>query len=48
MSAGMYIGMIAQIDILLKNNHVLTEIINESIIGTDSLNPYMNSEGLSQ
>lgn len=49
MSAGMYIGaMMAQIDILLKNNHVLTEIINESIIeATDSLNPYMNSEGLS-
>ena len=33
MSAGIYIGaMMAQIDILLKNNHVSSEIINESII----------------
>lgn len=49
MTAGMYIGaMMAQIDILIRNNHCYSEIVNESIIeATDSLNPYMNRRGIS-
>ena len=49
MTAGIYIGaMMAQIDILIKNKHSYSEIINESIIeATDSLNPYMNERGIS-
>lgn len=48
-TAGLYIGgMMAQIDILLENDHSVTEIINESIIeATDSLNPYMDEKGVS-
>ena len=48
-TAGLYIGcMMSQIDILIKNNHNYSEIVNESIIeAVDSLNPYMFEKGIS-
>ena len=48
-SSGLYIGCImAQVDILMENNHNNSEIINESIIeAVDSLNPYMLDKGIS-
>ena len=47
-TAGLYIGtMLAQVDVLKKNNHSWSEIVNESIIeATDSLNPYMHARGI--
>ena len=46
--AGCYVGiMMAQIDVLVKNGHQYSEIINESIIeATDSLNPFMYKHGI--
>jgi len=46
---GLYVGgMMSQIDILIKNEHNYSEIVNESIIeAVDSLNPYMNNYGIS-
>jgi ketol-acid reductoisomerase len=46
---GIYIGsMMAQVDILIENDHSYSEIVNESIIeAVDSLNPYMASFGIS-
>ena len=39
--------MMAQIDVLIKNNHNYSEIVNESIIeAVDSLNPYMHNIGI--
>jgi len=48
-TAGIYIAtMMAQIDILIENGHNISEIVNESVIeATDSLNPYLYSEGIS-
>ena len=48
-TAGLYIGcMMSQIDILMKNGHNYSEIVNESIIeAVDSLNPYMLEKGIS-
>ncbi len=48
-TAGVYIAaMIAQIDVLIDNGHVFSEIVNESIIeAVDSLNPYMHARGVS-
>jgi ketol-acid reductoisomerase len=48
-TAGMYLGaMMAQIDILIKEGHCYSEIVNESVIeATDSLNPYMYEKGIS-
>ena len=47
-SAGVYIAtMMAQIDVLLEKGHVLSEIINESVIeSVDSLSPYMHARGV--
>lgn len=47
-TAGIYIGaMMAQVDVLKKNNHSWSEIANESIIeAVDSLNPYMHARGV--
>ena len=47
-TAGCYIaGMMAQVDLLLEKGHVMSEIVNESIIeAVDSLNPYMHSRGV--
>jgi len=47
-TAGIYIGAImAQVDILIKNEHSFSEIVNESIIeATDSLIPYVQKHGL--
>ena len=47
--SGLYLGgMMAQIDILIENEHKYSEIVNESIIeAVDSLNPYMNNYGIS-
>ena len=47
-TAGCYIAcMMAQVDLLLANNHVMSEVVNESIIeATDSLTPYMHSRGV--
>lgn len=47
-AVGMYIGsMMAQIDVLIENNHNYSEIVNESIIeAVDSLNPYMYKKGI--
>jgi len=40
--------MMAQIDILLENNHPYSEVANESVIeAVDSLNPYMHARGVS-
>jgi ketol-acid reductoisomerase len=37
----------AQIDVLLEKGHVLSEIINESVIeSVDSLSPYMHARGV--
>src|SRR6185369_6943255 len=48
-TAGVYIAtMMAQIDILLENNHPYSEVANESVIeAVDSLNPYMHARGVS-
>lgn len=47
-TAGVYIAtMMAQIDVLMEKGHVLSEIINESVIeSVDSLNPYMHARGV--
>lgn len=47
-TAGVYVAtMMAQIDVLLKNGHVYSEIVNESVIeAVDSLNPYMHFRGV--
>ncbi len=47
-TAGIYVGtMMAQIDVLKRNGHSWSEIINESIIeAVDSLNPYMHARGV--
>lgn len=48
-TAGVYLAaMIAQIDILIENGHVYSEVVNESVIeAVDSLNPYMHARGVS-
>lgn len=48
-TAGVYIAcMIAQIDVLTRNGHCYSEIVNESVIeAVDSLNPYMHYRGVS-
>ncbi len=48
-TAGVYIaGMMAQIDLLLSQGHVYSEVVNESVIeAVDSLNPYMHCRGVS-
>ncbi|MFP4427519.1 MAG: ketol-acid reductoisomerase [Spirochaetaceae bacterium] len=48
-TAGVYIAcMMAQIDVLTKNGHCYSEIVNESVIeAVDSLNPYMHFKGVS-
>lgn len=48
-TAGVYLAtMLAQIDILLENGHVYSEVVNESVIeAVDSLNPYMHARGVS-
>jgi len=47
-TAGVYIAtMMAQIDVLRRNGHVYSEIVNESIIeAVDSLNPFMHYKGV--
>jgi ketol-acid reductoisomerase len=47
-SAGVYIAtMMAQVDILMDNDHPYSEIANESVIeAVDSLNPYMHARGV--
>jgi ketol-acid reductoisomerase len=47
-TAGVYIAtMIAQVDVLLENGHVYSEIVNESVIeAVDSLNPFMHYKGV--
>lgn len=47
-SAGVYCAtMMAQIDVLLEKGHVLSEIINESVIEcVDSLSPYLHARGV--
>jgi ketol-acid reductoisomerase len=47
-TAGVYIAtMMAQIDILIANNHPYSEVANESVIeAVDSLNPYMHARGV--
>ncbi len=48
-TAGVYCAtMVAQVDVLLQNNHSYSEIANESVIeAVDSLNPYMHYKGVS-
>lgn len=48
-TAGVYVAtMMAQVDILLENNHCYSEVVNESVIeAVDSLNPYMHYKGVS-
>jgi len=48
-TAGVYCAvMMAQIDLLVEKGHVLSEVINESVIeSVDSLNPYMHARGVS-
>lgn len=48
-TAGVYVAtMMAQIDVLLAKGHVLSEIVNESVIeSVDSLNPFMHARGVS-
>ena len=48
-TAGVYVAtMMAQIDILVENDHPSSEIANESVIeSVDSLNPYMHARGVS-
>lgn len=47
-AAGVYCAtMMAQIDVLLEKGHVLSEIINESVIeSVDSLSPYLHARGV--
>lgn len=47
-AAGVYVAtMMAQIDVLTEKGHVLSEIINESVIeSVDSLSPYMHARGV--
>lgn len=47
-SAGVYCAtMMAQIDVLTGKGHVLSEIVNESVIeSVDSLSPYMHARGV--
>lgn len=47
-SAGVYVAtMMAQIDVLLEKGHVLSEIVNESVIeSVDSLSPYLHARGV--
>lgn len=47
-TAGVYVAtMMAQIDILVENDHPSSEIANESVIeSVDSLNPYMHARGV--
>jgi hypothetical protein len=47
-SAGVYIAtMVAQADILAKNGHLYSEIVNESVTeAVDSLNPHMFKHGI--
>jgi ketol-acid reductoisomerase len=47
-TAGVYLAtMMAQIDILIANNHPYSEVANESVIeAVDSLNPYMHARGV--
>lgn len=46
--AGIYVAtMMAQIDVLKEKGHVLSEIVNESVIeSVDSLSPYMHARGV--
>lgn len=46
--AGVYVAtMMAQIDVLKEKGHVLSEIVNESVIeSVDSLSPYMHARGV--
>eukprot|EP00182_Erythrolobus_australicus_P005077 CAMPEP_0185833516 /NCGR_PEP_ID=MMETSP1353-20130828/3010_1 /TAXON_ID=1077150 /ORGANISM="Erythrolobus australicus, Strain CCMP3124" /LENGTH=565 /DNA_ID=CAMNT_0028531815 /DNA_START=23 /DNA_END=1720 /DNA_ORIENTATION=- len=48
-TAGVYCAvMMAQIDLLVEKGHLLSEVINESVIeSVDSLNPYMHARGVS-
>lgn len=48
-TAGIYIAtMMAQIDVLLRNGHSYSEVVNESVIeAVDSLCPYMHYKGIS-
>jgi len=48
-TAGVYIAvMMAQIDVLKRNGHSFSEIVNESVIeAVDSLCPYMHFKGVS-
>jgi ketol-acid reductoisomerase len=48
-TAGIYIAtMMAQIDVLLRNGHSYSEVVNESVIeAVDSLCPYMHYKGVS-
>lgn len=48
LTAGLYCAiMMAQIDVLIKNGHCMSEVCNESIIeAVDSLNPYMHAKGI--
>lgn len=47
-AAGVYCAtMMAQIDVLMEKGHVLSEIVNESVIeSVDSLSPYMHARGV--
>lgn len=47
-AAGVYCAtMMAQIDVLMMKGHVLSEIINESVIeSVDSLSPYLHARGV--
>lgn len=47
-TAGVYVAtMMAQIDLLRREGHVYSEIVNESVIeAVDSLNPYMHARGV--
>ena len=47
-TAGLYCAvMMAQIDLLIKKGHCLSEVCNESVIeAVDSLNPYMHFKGV--
>lgn len=47
--AGLYAGMMmAQIDLLIAKGHVMSEVVNESVIeAVDSLNPFMHARGVS-
>ncbi|MBU4263977.1 MAG: ketol-acid reductoisomerase [Proteobacteria bacterium] len=48
LTAGVYCAtMMAQIDLLVKKGHCLSEVCNESVIeAVDSLNPYMHFKGV--